>query len=238
MSQFSELVKKAAPGPRHPMRAPHPFRHAQKAAGGAGKGAAGFGAKKLVGEFGESVVKEMMGKAAPKAAAGIGALSLLAYKKLRPKPTMAQRLSGGLKKALTGKLAKRLGAFGAGAAGIAGGIAVVDALRSGLSSKISDKKQFSNVMKENPTLEKDREHAKKVFKTLKRFNPEMAADPLVAGSFLKRSLQYKDEGIQPMDVKTLTEIGKNMRDRGGDSFLGKIFGDVATAKGLASMAGG
>ncbi len=194
--------------------------------------------KKLVGAFGESVLKELIGKSAPKAVAGVGALSLLAYKKLRPKPTMGQRLSGGLKSALTSRIAKRIGMFGAGAAGVAGGMAAVDALRAGLSKKVSDKKQFANIMKENPSLVRDREHAQKVFKTLKRFNPEMAADPLVAGSFLKRSLQYKDEGIQPMDVKTLTEIGKNMRDRGGTSFLGKIFGDVATVKGLASMAGG
>lgn len=237
MSQFSDIVKQAA---RNRMRAPRPgmgagARGAQAAATASLKSEAANVFK----GFGKNVLKELGAKAAPATAAGITAAGLAALKALRPKPTPAQRLAGGLKKALTGKLARRLGTFGAGAAGIAGGVALVDALREGLSKKVSHGKQFSNVMKENPSLERDREHAQKVFKTLQRFNPEMAADPLVAGSFLKRSIQYKDEGIQPMDVKTLTEIGKNMRDRGGgDSFLGKIFGDVATAKGLASMAGG
>lgn len=229
MSKLSEKAKVAAAGAVRPPK-PNPSAAFKASAMKAGKGFAK--------QVGNEVMKDLSAKAVLQTTAGLTAAAAYAKKRFGPKPTMGQRLSKGLKTVFGNQLARRLGTFGAGAAGIAGGVAAVDALRDALTKKVSQRKQFSAVLKENPALAKDKEHAMKVFKTLRRFNPEMAADPLVAGSFLKRSIQYKDEGIQPMDVKVLTEIGKNMRDRGGDSFLGKVFGDVTTARGLASMAGG
>ena len=69
----------------------------------------------------------------------------------------------------------------------------------------------------------DHRTLRRSFDTLYSFNPHMAKDPLVAGSFLRRALAFKDEGIQANDVKTLTEIRKNLagarKDEGGKGLM-------------------
>lgn len=157
-----------------------------------------------------------------------------------PKAPVPTGVMSKLKGILTSKGARRLGMYGLGAAGVAGGIAGIESLREALDRKVGKEKAFKNMIKDNPGLAGENpDHVKKVFNTLYTFNKDMAKDPLVAGSFTRRSLMFKDEGIQPMDVKTLTEIRKNMRDgRGGDSFARSVIGDAATLGGLARLAGG
>ena len=144
-----------------------------------------------------------------------------------------------LKQILTSPAAKKFGLFGVGALGIAGGLAAVDAIRDSMSHRVGKDKAFKNMIKENPSLAKENPaHVKKVFNTLYTFNKDMAKDPLVAGSFARRSMQFKEEGIQPMDVKTLTEIQKNMRDaKGRDSLAKGVIGDLGTIGGLSRFAG-
>lgn len=156
-----------------------------------------------------------------------------------PPPPPPSGVVNRLRSILASKGARRLGMYGLGAAGIAGGIAGLEALRETLDRKVGKEKAFKNMIKDNPGLANESPaHVKKVFNTLYTFNKDMAKDPLVAGSFTRRSLMFKDEGIQPMDVKTLTEIRKNMRDgRGGDSMARGVIGDLGTIGGLARFAG-
>ena len=136
-----------------------------------------------------------------------------------------------------GTLGRKTLGFGAGAAGISLGIKGVEGLSDSISNPIKKRKAFNNMMDDNPGLKKESpKDVKRVFNTLFRFNPKMAGDPLVAGSFMKRTLQFKDEGIQPVDVKTLTDIGKNMSGgKGNSSILGAAF--LSGAKDLAGFAG-
>lgn len=127
--------------------------------------------------------------------------------------------------------------FGGGAAGISAGIKGVEGLSDSISKPIKKRSAFKKMMADNPSLRKeDPKDVKKVFNTLFRFNPKMAGDPLVAGSFMKRTLQFKDEGIQPVDVKTLTEVGRNMQsNKSNSSLLSAAF--LSGAKDLANFAG-
>ena len=134
-------------------------------------------------------------------------------------------------------LGRKVLTFGAGAAGIAGGIKGIEALGDAAIKPLQKRKAFNNMMEDNPGLKKEKpKDVKRVFNTLFRFNPKMAADPLVAGSFMKRTLQFKEEGIQPVDVKTLTEVGRNMSsNKASNSLLSAAF--LGGAKDLAGFAG-
>lgn len=127
--------------------------------------------------------------------------------------------------------------FGGAAAGITAGIKGVEGLSESISTPIKKRSAFNKMMKDNPSLRKESPRdVKRVFNTLFRFNPKMAGDPLVAGSFMKRTLQFKDEGIQPVDVKTLTEVSRNMAsNKSNSSILSAAF--LGGAKELASFAG-
>ena len=166
------------------------------------------------------------------AAAPLAAKAHKAYKLRKMSP---------LKRALTknfGKdtLGRKVLTFGAGAAGIAGGIKGMEALSDATIKPMQKRKAFNDMMDDNPALKKENpKDVKRVFNTLFRFNPKMAGDPLVAGSFMKRTLQFKDEGIQPVDVKTLTEVARNMSGGKSNSILGSAF--LGGAKELASFAG-
>lgn len=181
----------------------------------------------------EAINPKELGKAL-RSALGKGAVlggSVLAAKYLKKKPTMMQKLIG---KDTPGRKALM---FGAGAAGIAGGLKGVEALGEKIGDPLKKKKYFNNMIEENPALRKESPRdVSRIFRTLYKFNPTMASDPLVAGSFLKRSLQYKDEGIQPMDIKTLVEVGKNLKDsKKKDSLLRNAF--VGSGAELLSYAG-
>jgi len=181
----------------------------------------------------ETVNPKELGKAL-RSALSKGAVlggGVLAAKYLKKKPTLMQKLIG---KDTPGRKALM---FGAGAAGIAGGLKGVEALGDSIGGPLKKKKYFNNMMEENPVLRKeDPKDVSKIFRTLYKFNPAMASDPLVAGSFLKRSLQFKDEGIQPVDVKTLVEVNKNLQaSKKKDSILRNAF--AGSGAELLSYAG-
>tara|TARA_Y100000310_G_scaffold12637_1_gene13044 strand:- start:2596 stop:3231 length:636 start_codon:yes stop_codon:yes gene_type:complete len=189
-------------------------------------------------DFAKATVKETfdpkaMGGSIRKAI-GKGALlsgGILAAKYLKPKKTLIQKLVG------EGTPGRKALMFGAGAAGLAGGIKGVETLGEAISSPLKKKKYFNNMMSENPALKRESpQDVSKIFRTLYTFNPTMASDPLVAGSFLKRSLQFKDEGIQPVDVKTLVEVAKNLKDsKKKDGLLRSAF--AGTGAELMGFAG-
>lgn len=104
-------------------------------------------------------------------------------------------------------------ALGGGAAALTGGIRGTDAAIDAVRDPLQKKRALGKMLADNPSLMKeDQKDVGRIFSTLYSFNPKMAKDPLVSGSFMRRSLQFKDEGIQPQDVKTLAEIGKLQSD--------------------------
>lgn len=151
-------------------------------------------------------------------------------KKLSPKETLIQKL-------VKNPSVRKLLLAGSGAAALAGGVAIGESMHSRVSNELGKRRAFSKLMVHSPDLVKrDPKHATELFEALYTFNKDLAKNPLTASSFIKTRMQYKDEGLQPMDVKTLTEVGKNMRDsRGGDSFLGKIFGSTANVGGMTGL---
>jgi len=128
-------------------------------------------------------------------------------------------VKSGLKKALV---------FGTAGAGLTAGIRGADAAIDSIRKPLHKRRSFNNMMEDNPSLKReDEKDVKRIFNTLHRFNPEMASDPLVSGSFMRRALQFKEEGIQPVDVKTLAEVGKLSREgRNKESLLKAMFGSA------------
>ena len=153
--------------------------------------------------------------------------------KLSPKQSLIQKL-------MHSPAAKKLLLAGGGAAALAGGITLGENLHNRVSRDMSKRRGFQRLMEHSPQLVKqDPRHVAELYEALHTHAPSLAKNPLTASSFIKTRLQYKDEGLQPMDIKTLTEIAKNQGDKGrGDSFLGKIFGPAATVSGMAGLHGG
>jgi len=172
-----------------------------------------------------------VGKFAPDVAKasvlGLGALAAKpAMEAAIKKFTRPKGLLGNLKAmaAEDGVLRKAL-YLGTGAAGIAAGVKGVEALHDAVATPIAKARSFSAMMEENPGLRKEPPHDVKMrFNTLARFNPDMAADPVISGAFVRRALQFKEEGIQPMDVRDLISSRKDLESmRGSDNLLRKAF---------------
>ena len=116
--------------------------------------------------------------------------------------------------------------WGTGAAGLTAGIRGMDAAIDSVRVPRQKRKAFNDMTEDNPTLKKENtKDVARIFNTLHTFNPEMASDPLVAGSFMRRALQFKDEGLQPVDVKTLAEVRKLHSDgKRKETLLQAMFG--------------
>lgn len=124
------------------------------------------------------------------------------------------------KKTLTNALI--LGGVGVG---IGAGATALDAGSKAVSDPVHRHFAFKQVEKKNPWLkDHDKELVHSYYKTLFNFAPSMAKDPLVAGSFLKRQLEYKDIGPQAADLQTITNIDNAIRDRKTKSLLSNSFG--------------
>lgn len=116
-------------------------------------------------------------------------------------------------------------AIGGASAGISAGLdAAGNPIRKGIMRK--------RMMKKNPDLASaNTKDVKSAFNTLFRFSPEMAADPNVAGAFVRKGLEFKDVGIQSSDVKTLTDIQRAV----GDRKRSKAVKGIMSAEQLSSM---
>lgn len=91
--------------------------------------------------------------------------------------------------------------------GMGGALALGTEAAKGMSSGITYKPNYLRMMRENPDLrEADPKDVKRIFSTMQRFGPHLAKDPTVAGSWVRRQLQFKNEGIQPQDVKQLVDL--------------------------------
>jgi len=104
------------------------------------------------------------------------------------------------------------------AAGIGAGVHHLSGGADSLISKFQKPKQYRAMMETHPTLhEQDASHVQMYFNALHKMAPEMAAEPLLAGSFVRQMLSRAVEGgpAIPMDTtKMLTDISKNMSGGG------------------------
>lgn len=116
--------------------------------------------------------------------------------------------------------AKALGAVGGGAAGVAGaalaGIAyslagdMYESAKRGLTKS----RDFKSMLQENPDLKSlPSKSVQRAFSVLHRFNPEFASDPVVAGSFVRRSATFGDDGMAG-DTKMLGELIQSRKNLG------------------------
>ncbi len=103
--------------------------------------------------------------------------------------------------------------YGAAGAALGGGLYLANKAISGVTEPIHKERAFTRMVAEHPHLKhEDAKTVTRAFDTLWHFNPDMAKDPTVASSFVRRAAMFKDEGIQATDVKTLADIRKAMTD--------------------------
>lgn len=90
--------------------------------------------------------------------------------------------------------------------------------------KANAKSGWKSMMAKNPDLKKmDQRKLKDHFRVLAKFNPEMASEPTVAGSFVRQTMQRSDLGVDPNQIKQLTGIRKDyIQSRGGGKGGGTI----------------
>ena len=151
---------------------------------------------------------------------GIGGVGALAMKKLT-KPSLMSQVKGSTSKAL---------GFGLGGLALGTGAMAASKGFEAVKDPIDRRRNFNRMLEENPSLKReDKDVVRKSFNTLHTFNPMMSKDPTVAGAFVRRAVAFKDEGIQSADVKTLSEIRKNMASLKKDNDF------LETASRLQSM---
>jgi hypothetical protein len=134
---------------------------------------------------------------------------------------------------MMGGAAKKGLALGGAGLIIGGGAAGAQALGSAIHNKATSGRRFDAMLEHYPTLKKhNRKALKQRWKTLNRFSPALAKDPLIAGTFLKRTMELGGD----IDIKTIGEIAKARKDLSsgkggvGDAFTqsmikGLSFGD-------------
>jgi hypothetical protein len=117
----------------------------------------------------------------------------------------------------------------AAAAGItAGGVGIQKGFTA-LRSKIEKPKLFKSMLESSPGLKKmDQKKVHLTFNTIYNMNREMAKDPLVAGSFVERSVAQADISdsagvyVDPNTAKTMLES----RQRSGEPILRSFTGAI------------
>lgn len=131
-----------------------------------------------------------------------------------------------------GSFRRALG-YGLGAGVIGGGALAATGAYDKITDPYHKEKAFKGMLAMSPGLKgEDSKAVKDSFNVLWKFNKDIAEEPTSAASFVRRSVMFKDEGIQTNDIKTLSEIRKNM----GESNKGKRSLLPSTAVELAALA--
>jgi hypothetical protein len=117
-----------------------------------------------------------------------------------------QATQRGVKKTLKtqpSSVLRTLGGAGLGV-GIVGGLYGAEKAIGAIYRAASYKKDFENMMSFAPEIKKfDKEQVKARFDTLRKFNPKMSRDPLVASSWIKQTIEYPV--VTPATLKDVTE---------------------------------
>lgn len=90
-----------------------------------------------------------------------------------------------------------------------------------MGNKIQNARSYKKLLKENEDLE-DTPETRKAFNTMHRFAPDVAKDPMVAGTFVKRVTRFGEE-VDPNWVKTLVDIQSRHEPGYVSSGMGNIF---------------
>lgn len=127
------------------------------------------------------------------------------------KTEILMELNGILKEAgLAGRFGNAMAGIGTSVgAGIAYSLAgdMYDALRRGITKN----RNYKDMMNQNPDLdEMPAKDVQRAFSSLHRFNPEFAADPTVAGSFVRKQVQLAE--FDPQMITNLVSARKNLSD--------------------------
>lgn len=112
-------------------------------------------------------------------------------------------------------------AVGAGIKGIGTVLShAVDRAYVGLTEGKDKAKAFSKMIGTSPELGKEpAAKVQRAFNSLYRWNPEMARDPLVASSFVQRTIDYG--AVTTQEVESMIKSRKYLNEaRGGESILG------------------
>jgi len=100
------------------------------------------------------------------------------------------------------------------------------AMQAGINA-VSRAMGFRRMVKANPELqEMDRAKVQRTYNTLHRFNPEMASDPMVSGSFVRSTAEY--DNIPTRTVSDLVSARSKMQ-RPGVSDRAGMFQPAASA---------
>jgi hypothetical protein len=111
---------------------------------------------------------------------------------------------------------------------------------SNLYEKSKEKKDAKSgwkaMMAKNPDLRKmDQRKLKDHYRVLAKFNPEMATEPTVSGSFVRQTMQRSDLGVDPNQIKQLVGIRKDyISSRGGGKGGGNVGGALRALGGALS----
>jgi hypothetical protein len=119
--------------------------------------------------------------------------------------TMGEAVMHGLGQALPGAMV---------GAGLAAGAVGAGKGYGALKDRFSKAKDFKAMMGASPALKKhDAGQVQMVYNSLRSQSPSMAKDPLIAGSFVRRTLEVSPESgpfIDPQTTKMLSETQRNI----------------------------
>lgn len=107
--------------------------------------------------------------------------------------------------------------------GLAAGSNLMSKGISAASERLTKTRDYKAMLKSSPGLkEYDAGQVQMVYNSLRSQSPTMAKDPLIAGSFVRRTMEMSPESgpfIDPQTVKTIAEAQRNVsqarKDRGG-----------------------
>jgi len=139
-----------------------------------------------------------------------------------------ESLAGKTKEAINWRAALKLGLLGAGMATT--GALAAEGIEA-VGTKVKAKRYFNKMLSSNPDLKRKKQSIKPYFRSLMHFAPEVAGDPLAAGSFIRRAHEFKDVGFPLQDVEALSRVhSAQRRNSFADTLRGPLSG-FAGAKG-------
>jgi hypothetical protein len=119
--------------------------------------------------------------------------------------------------------------------GIGAGITGAEKGIRSIQERFGKQKDFQAMMSANPHLEKmDAGNVQLTYNSLRKAAPSIASDPLMAGSFVRRTLEMSDPPyVDAQTIKMLTDAQKNISQARGGSGA-REFAMGAAAKGAMS----
>lgn len=132
-----------------------------------------------------------------------------------------------------GQLGKTFGDIAGSTAvqfGVAAGLTAIGPVAQKITSAVTKRRSYSNMLEQNPDLQDFREDNPKQFNNMynsfHRINPEFASDPIVSGTYM-RQMAAHPEGAGKVIVESLK----------GREGLGSPFGDALRSGSNAASKG-